>query len=212
MLVAIIDYGSGNLRSASRAVMRAADECGIDAQVLVTNNARDLTNAERIILPGQGAFGDCMAGLKALPGMIETMSECILIQQKPFLGICVGMQLLAARGLEHGQHDGLGWIAGSVVPLAAGNLKIPHMGWNTLEVAQAEHPLMDGISTGDHVYFVHSFKFDCTENENIVASSSYGENFAAIIAKGNITGMQFHPEKSQKTGLQLMRNFLQWGS
>lgn len=210
MQVTVIDYGSGNLRSAARAAERAAIECGINAKVTVTDAADDITKADRIILPGQGAFGDCIAGLKNLPGMIDALSEHVHGKKKPFLGICVGMQLLADRGFEHGEHAGLGWITGTVVPLQAGVLKIPHMGWNTLDIKQHTHPALAGVSSGDHVYFVHSFKFDCKGADNVIASCGYGETFAAIVAKDNILGMQFHPEKSQKTGLRLMQNFLRW--
>lgn len=210
MQIVVIDYGSGNLRSAARAAERAAVENGIEAHVSVTGAASDIARADRIILPGQGAFGDCIGGLKSLPGMVDALTEQVREKRKPFLGICVGMQLLADRGFEHGEHAGLGWIGGNVTPLRAGNLKIPHMGWNTLDINQSGHPALAGVASGDHVYFVHSFKFDCTNNADIVASCGYGETFAAIVARDNILGMQFHPEKSQKTGLQLMQNFLRW--
>lgn len=204
--VAIIDYGSGNLRSAAKAFEAVADE----AEVRVTNNAADLDQASHIVLPGQGAFGDCMAGLAALPGMVESLRKNVLEGGKPFFGICVGMQLLADRGLEHGEHTGLGWIPGEVVRMTPSNpaLKIPHMGWNELELGDAAHPLFAGLSPAEHVYFVHSYHFAAKNAAHILARTEYGGEIAAAVGRDNIMGVQFHPEKSQQAGLRILKNFL----
>jgi glutamine amidotransferase len=201
--VVIIDYGSGNLRSAAKAFEAVAD-----IPVSVSSAASDLEDASHIVLPGQGAFGDCMAGLTALPGMVEALEENVLRQGKPFFGICVGMQLLADRGLEYGEHKGLGWIPGEVVKLTPDDpsLKIPHMGWNELE--GMAHPLFDGLQPREHVYFVHSYHFAVKNAAHILASANYGGRIAAAAGRDNITGVQFHPEKSQQAGLTIIRNFL----
>lgn len=214
MQITIIDYGSGNLRSAAKAFERAAREAEISANVLVTSDAADLRTADRIVLPGVGAYGDCAAGLAALPGMIETLNDEVRAKAKPFLGICVGMQLMSERGLEHGIHKGLGWIAGDVVMMAPSDptLKIPHMGWNTLNVKR-DHPLLDGIETGDkglHAYFVHSYYLAPREAGDAIAFTDYGGPLTAIVGKDNMVGTQFHPEKSQTLGLALIGNFLKW--
>jgi glutamine amidotransferase len=206
MSTVIIDYGSGNLRSAAKAFERAA---GV-GKVTVTGDAAALKTADRIVLPGVGAFGDCAAGLRALPGMIDALNENVMAKGKPFLGICVGMQLMATRGLEHGKHDGLGWIAGEVRPLDVGALKVPHMGWNDLSLAVADHPVFAGINNGDHVYFVHSYQLVPKRDTDVIARVDYGGPVTAAVGRGNIVGTQFHPEKSQAVGLKLIENFLAW--
>jgi len=210
-LVALIDYGSGNLRSAEKALARAAAERGTGHTIVVTADPEVAAKAERIVLPGVGAFADCMAGLKALPGMVEALSDAVLARGIPFLGICVGMQLLASFGREFGDHPGLGWIEGDVVRMTPSDpmLKIPHMGWNELSFA-APHPLFAGIEQGAHVYFVHSYVIRPTDRAHVLASCDYGGPFAAAIGRGNIVGTQFHPEKSQATGLTILGNFLEW--
>lgn len=214
MLVTIIDYGSGNLRSAAKAFERAALETGVDARILVTGNPGDVRGADRVVLPGVGAFGDCRAGLDAIPGMIETLEQVVRRDARPFLGICVGMQLMATRGLEHGVHKGFGWIEGDVTlmkPLDP-ELKIPHMGWNTITMLRP-HALLDGIATGDaglHAYFVHSYSLVAAHEEDVVARADYGGPVTAMVAKENMAGTQFHPEKSQTLGLALIGNFLKW--
>jgi imidazole glycerol-phosphate synthase subunit HisH len=214
MLVAIIDYQSGNLHSAAKAFERAARESGMPAEISVTSDPEVVRRAERIVLPGVGAFGDCYRGLEGAPGMMEALREAVLEAGRPFLGICVGMQMLAERGLEHGTHKGLGWIGGevSLIEPADKALKIPHIGWNTLSHLR-EHPLFEGIPGGPqgwHAYFVHSYQFNAKAPGDIVAVADYGGPVTAAIARGNIAGTQFHPEKSQKLGLRLISNFLKW--
>jgi glutamine amidotransferase len=210
MKVAIIDYGSGNLRSAAKAFERAAREADLSADILVTSDPQALRAADRIVLPGVGAFGDCAAGLRAIPGMEEALNDAVRVQAKPFLGICVGMQLMAERGLEHGAHKGLGWLGGEVVKIepADAALKIPHMGWNDLEIIRA-HPLLADMPA-THAYFVHSYAFAVAEPETLVARVDYGGPVTAMVAKDNMAGTQFHPEKSQALGLALIGNFLKW--
>ena len=212
MSVAIIDYGSGNLRSAAKALERAAQQTG-DA-IMVTADPDAVRRAERIVLPGVGAFADCRRGLDALPGMVEVLNEEVIERGKPFLGICVGCQLMAERGLEKETTEGLGWIAGEVVEIAPADpgLKIPHMGWNTLEVVR-EHALLDGIPTGPNgldAYFVHSFHIRAPDQGDVVAEADYGGPVTAIVGRDNYAGTQFHPEKSQTLGLTLVANFLRW--
>jgi glutamine amidotransferase len=209
--VALIDYGSGNLRSAEKALARAASESGTAQEIVVTSDPAFVARAERIVLPGVGAFGDCMAGVRAIPGMIETLQDAVLKRGRPFLGICVGMQLLADVGREFGDHKGLGWIGGEVVRIAPADasLKIPHMGWNELSFARA-HPLLDGIAPGANVYFVHSYAFRAHEAKDVIATTDYGGAIPAMIGRDNIAGVQFHPEKSQSVGLKLIANFLKW--
>ena len=212
--VVIIDYGSGNLHSAAKAFERASRESGADAEILVSARAEDVRAADRVVLPGVGAFADCRRGLEAVPGMRDALEEAVHGRGRPFLGICVGMQLLASRGLEFETTEGLGWIAGEVraIEPADAALKIPHMGWNTLDVA-APHALLDGIPTGAgglHAYFVHSYHFVPEERGAVVAETDYGGPVTALIATGNVAGTQFHPEKSQALGLALIANFLQW--
>jgi len=209
MKTALIDYGSGNLASAAKALMRAAH--GTPAEILTTADPDIVRSAERIVLPGVGAFADCMRGLAAVPGMIEVLREKVLQQGAPFLGICVGMQLLATVGVEFGRHAGLGWIAGEVVKIAPddGALKIPHMGWNELKILQP-HALLTGIENGAHAYFVHSFELKPTLPDDLIATTDYGGPLTAMVGNENIAGTQFHPEKSQATGLRLLENFLRW--
>ena len=214
MYVAIIDYGSGNLHSAAKAFERAAREQASALTVKVTSKPDDVRGAERIVLPGVGAFADCRQGLEQIPGMIEALEEAVRHRGKPFLGICVGLQLMAERGLEHGPSPGLGWIGGEVRPIAPSDasLKIPHMGWNTLDLRQ-EHDLFEGIPTGEsglNAYFVHSYHFVPASTGALVATTGYGGPITAFVAKDNLAGSQFHPEKSQKLGLALIANFLKW--
>ncbi|MCG8692828.1 MAG: imidazole glycerol phosphate synthase subunit HisH [Minwuiales bacterium] len=209
--VAIIDYGSGNLRSAAKAFERAGAETGQAIQVHVTGDADRVANADRILLPGVGAFADCMAGLTGLDGMAEALEQSVRRQGRPFLGICVGMQLMATRGLEHGEHRGLGWIEGDVTliePLDRG-LKIPHMGWNELQILEP-HPVLAGINDGDHAYFVHSYGVRAAKADIVKSEVDYGGPVTAIVGCDNMVGTQFHPEKSQATGLRLIANFLAW--
>jgi glutamine amidotransferase len=210
MQVAIIDYGSGNLRSAAKAFERAGRDAGLSADVLVTSDPDAVRKAGRIVLPGVGAFGDCRAGLDAIPGMVEALEEAVRKDAKPFFGICVGMQLMAERGLEHGSHDGFGWLKGNVVKIepSDSSLKIPHMGWNELEIVNP-HPLLADMPAS-HAYFVHSYAFAVAEPETLVARVGYGGPVTAMVAKDNMVGTQFHPEKSQALGLALIGNFLKW--
>lgn len=216
--VTIIDYGSGNLRSAAKAFEHVGRENELDLTVKVSSNPRDLHDATRIVLPGQGAFGDCMKSLSAIDGMIDTLNESVLRQGKPFLGICVGMQLMATRGLEHGVHAGLNWIEGEVIPMNTGNtdLKIPHMGWNNLIFPSANkeqdnrHFVLRSTDSLNNFYFVHSFVFQCLYNHNVLALTEYGNALPAVVGKDNMIGVQFHPEKSQKAGLKLITEFLRW--
>lgn len=220
-MIVIIDYGSGNLRSAAKACERAARDSGLDVEVKISDKVEDVARAARIVLPGQGAFGDCMAGLSALDGMVEALNEAVLKKGVPFLGICVGMQLMASRGLEHGIHAGLNWIEGQVVPLQPSDpaFKIPHMGWNDLVLplsgAQDNLPFVlrsikSGAESPEHFYFVHSFMFECKYNHHILAMAEYGGLFPAVVGRDNMIGVQFHPEKSQDAGLRLIADFLQW--
>jgi glutamine amidotransferase len=210
--VAIVDYGAGNLRSAAKAFERVVAERGLGVEVLVTPHAEEVAKADRIVLPGVGAFADCKAGLERLPGMVEALEEAVRVKGRPFLGICVGMQLLAGIGREHGDHAGLGWIKGEVVPLGVEDqgLKVPHMGWNELVFDRPGHPLLAGLAPGAHAYFVHSYRFACTEPADRLAHVDYGGPIAALIGRGTIAGTQFHPEKSQATGLAVIANFLTW--
>ena len=214
MHVAIIDYGSGNLHSAAKAFERAARESGSPLAVKVTAEPDLVLSAERIVLPGVGAFADCKQGLANIPGMIDALEESVRARGKPFLGICVGLQLMASRGLEHGVTPGLGWIEGEVSAISPSDatLKIPHMGWNTLALTRA-HALFDGIPTGEgglNAYFVHSYHLVPANRDVLIASTDYGGEVTAFVAKDNMAGSQFHPEKSQKLGLALIANFLNW--
>jgi glutamine amidotransferase len=214
MHLAIIDYDSGNLHSAAKAFERAAREQGSNLTVKVTADPEVALSAERIVLPGVGAFADCRRGLERVPGMIEALDEAVQKRGKPFLGICVGLQLMAERGLEHRLTPGLGWVEGEVRAIEPRDpsLKIPHMGWNTLKMARM-HALFEGISTGErglNAYFVHSYHLVPADRRALVASSDYGGEITAFVAKDNMAGSQFHPEKSQKLGLALISNFLKW--
>ncbi|CAO3372078.1 imidazole glycerol phosphate synthase subunit HisH [Azospirillum argentinense] len=209
--VALIDYGSGNLRSAAKALERAAAGCHASFQVLVTSDADAVRKADRVVLPGVGAFADCKRGLSEVPGMLDALDEVVHGKGRPFLGICVGMQLMAERGREYGVTEGLGWIKGEVVKLepADPTLKIPHMGWNELDIRRT-HPLLAGLPERAHAYFVHSYRFAVERPEDVIASADYGGPFAAVVGRDNLVGTQFHPEKSQETGLALVANFLTW--
>jgi len=212
--VAIIDYGSGNLHSAAKAFERAAREEGLSQPITVTSDPDQVRRADRVVLPGVGAFADCRRGLDAVAGMVDALNDSVRERARPFLGICVGMQLMAERGREYEVIPGLGWIPGEVDRIAPSDptLKIPHMGWNTLN-ARRPHPLFDGIAVGPdglHAYFVHSFHLVTAEHSSIVAETDYGGRVTAIVAKGNVAGTQFHSEKSQTLGLKLIANFLKW--
>jgi glutamine amidotransferase len=212
--VAIVDYGSGNLHSAAKAFERAAHDAGLDQPILVTQDPAVVARADRVVLPGVGAFADCRRGLDAVAGMVEALEEAVRCRGRPFFGICVGMQLLAERGREYEVTPGLGWIAGEVDRIAPRDphLKIPHMGWNTLDVMRP-HKLVEGLPLGAqglHAYFVHSYQLNVAERADLVAAADYGGPVTAIVARDNIVGTQFHPEKSQKLGLALIVNFLRW--
>jgi glutamine amidotransferase len=217
MTVAIIDYGSGNLRSAAKAFERAARESGAPEEVVVTSNPLQVAGADRVVLPGVGAFEDCRRGLDALPGMIDALNDVVCAKKKPFLGICVGMQLMAARGYEHGATDGIGWLDAEVVALApegtespAGTgYRVPHMGWNELAFARP-HPVFEGIGESAHAYFVHSFNMKCANPGDVLATTRYGQTVTAAVGRDNMIGTQFHPEKSQELGLKFIANFLAW--
>lgn len=212
-VVAIIDYGSGNLRSAEKAIAKAMRDGGLGNSVVVTNDADVVRRAERIVLPGVGAFADCMNGLRAVPGMAEVLNDAVRARGVPFLGICVGMQLMATRGLEHGVHEGLDWIQGDVVRLepSGKSLKIPHMGWNTLRTLSA-HPVIAHLNglADPHAYFVHSFRLRVARASDALADTDYGGAIAAVVGRDNMVGTQFHPEKSQAVGLRLLENFVRW--
>lgn len=214
MRVAIIDYGSGNLRSATKAFERAAREAGIDAEIDLTDDAGRVASADRVVLPGVGAYADCRAGLDAVPGMVEALREAVEKKARPFFGICVGMQLMSTRGLEKTVTEGLGWIAGDVVEMTPDDpaLKIPQIGWNTVRLTR-DHLLFEGIPTGPdglHAYFVHSYHLAASNPDEVVAVADYGGPVTALVARDNMAGSQFHPEKSQALGLALIANFLRW--
>ena len=213
-ILLIIDYGSGNLRSAAKAFEHVIAENNLNFEVLVSNRCEDVARASHIVSPGQGAFGDCMQGLQGVTGMIEALEKAVLHNKTPFLGICVGMQLLATRGLEYGEHKGLNWIAGDVVPIEISDksMKIPHMGWNVCEFNQGtDYPsLKSQNKSGSHFYFVHSFMFNCKDSSHVLGEVNYGRNVTAIVGSANIIGVQFHPEKSQEAGLALLHDFLLW--
>jgi glutamine amidotransferase len=226
MSVAIVDYGSGNLHSAAKAFERAArGSCplflwrlfrsvGVGGSIEVTRDPKKVAQADRVVLPGVGAFADCRRGLDAVPGMVEALEDTVRGKGRPFLGICVGMQLMAERGREYVVTDGLGWIKGEVNKIAPSDpaLKIPHMGWNTL-AARTSHKLLDGIPLGPqglHAYFVHSYQLKPADGADLVAEADYGGPVTAIVARDNLAGTQFHPEKSQRLGLALIANFLHW--
>jgi imidazole glycerol-phosphate synthase subunit HisH len=212
--VAIVDYSSGNLHSAAKAFERAAHEAGLDQPITVTQDPAVVARADRVVLPGVGAFADCRRGLDAVSGMVEALEEAVQRRGRPFFGICVGMQLMAERGLEYEVKPGLGWIAGEVDRITPKDpmLKIPHMGWNTLNVARP-HPLLDGLTLGPdgkHAYFVHSYQLKPAHRADLIAEADYGGTVTAVVGRDNMVGTQFHPEKSQKLGLALIANFLKW--
>jgi imidazole glycerol-phosphate synthase subunit HisH len=214
MTVAVIDYGSGNLHSAAKALERAAREGGTGEKIEVTSDPDAVRRADRVVLPGVGAFADCKRGLDAVPGMVAALSEAVRERGRPFFGICVGMQLMAERGRENVVTEGLAWIGGEVDRIAPADrtLKIPHMGWNTLAPKRG-HALLDGIALGPkglHAYFVHSYQLRPTDKTDLVAEADYGGPLTAMVARGNLAGTQFHPEKSQRLGLALLANFLRW--
>ena len=208
--VALIDYGSGNLRSAEKALARVAAEAMTGHGIVVTADPAQVESAERIVLPGVGAFADCMRGVSSIPGMMDVLKDKVLKRRTPFLGICVGMQLLAEVGREHGDHKGFGWIPGDVVKISPRdpNLKIPHMGWNALSL-NATHPMLNDMSSAD-VYFVHSYCIRPSSRAHVLATTDYGGEIVSIVGRDNIIGTQFHPEKSQATGLAFLRRFLTW--
>jgi imidazole glycerol-phosphate synthase subunit HisH len=216
--IAIIDYGSGNLRSAAKAFMHVMEERNISGTVMITGEADLVAKADRIVLPGQGAFGDCISGLRKVDGMVDVLHEKVLQRGVPFLGICVGMQLMATRGLEFGEHAGLNWIPGDVKKMEPSDphLKIPHMGWNTMKGNQENpHSVLQGITKNKNgawldFYFVHSFVFQCKDSKHVAGWCDYGGDFPAMVAKDNMIGTQFHPEKSQQAGLDLISGFLRW--
>ena len=214
MSVAIVDYGSGNLHSAAKAFERASRESGLNVPIVVTGDPDAVARADRVVLPGVGAFADCRRGLDAVSGMVDALNLRVRQQGRPFLGICVGMQLMAERGREYEVTEGLGWIQGEVDRITPSdpNLKIPHMGWNTLNAMQP-HPLLDDIAVGSvglHAYFVHSFELKPAERDDLVAQADYGGPVTAIVGRDTVVGTQFHPEKSQRLGLKLIANFLKW--
>ncbi len=214
MRVAIVDYGSGNLRSAQKAFQRAARLAGLEARVSLADTPEQVLEADRVVLPGVGAFADCRAGIARVPGMAEALAEVALRKARPFLGICVGMQLMARRGLEHGEHPGFGWIPGQVEPISPADpaLKIPHMGWNVL-LPLRPHPVLAGVPLGEggwHAYFVHSYHFRAADPAHVLARTDYGGPLTAAVGRENLLGFQFHPEKSQRLGLALLANFLRW--
>ncbi|MBI0434796.1 imidazole glycerol phosphate synthase subunit HisH [Roseomonas sp. KE0001] len=215
MRVAVVDPGSGNLASVLRALHRAARDGGIAAEIAVEDRAEAVARADRVVLPGQGAFAACRRGLDAMPGMVEAVEAAVLRRGVPFLGICVGMQLMAEHGLEHGVTPGLGWIGGDVAPIdprdaAGAPLPLPQMGWNALRFAPGAHPVLAGLAPGDHAYFVHSYALAGGRPEEILATADYGGPVVAVAGRDNMVGTQFHVEKSQFTGLRMLANFLAW--
>jgi imidazole glycerol-phosphate synthase subunit HisH len=211
MIVAIVDYGSGNLRSAAKAFERAASENEIPAEIKITNRPELVAAADQVVLPGVGAFADCRRGLGGVTGLEAALHEAVIVRGRPFLGICVGMQLMAECGREFETTKGLGWIGGEVVAIEPRDpdLKIPHMGWNDI-MPRTKHPLLAGLGAGTHAYFVHSYHYRLAEPAHLLADTDYGGHLAAIIGRDNLAGTQFHPEKSQAAGLRLIGNFLRW--
>ena len=209
MRVAVVDCGSGNLASASRALATAAEQAGLDVRVEVTGDPGRVSAADRVVLPGQGAFADCAAGLAAVPRLREAV-ERSAEAGRPFLGICVGMQLMAERGLEHAETKGFGWIGGEIAPMDPPVLRLPQMGWNALHFVPGAHPLLDGLRPGDHAYFVHSYALRGGARSDVLATTDYGGPVPAFVARGNRAGTQFHVEKSQQVGLRILANFLRW--
>ena len=204
--ITIVDYGSGNVLSAQKSFVKIAKDNNIEADVLISKKLNDVKNSTHVVLPGQGAFSTCMNGLKKTDGLIDELYEFALIKKKPFLGICVGMQMLANKSEENGDHEGLGWIDGQIKLLPKDNLKLPHMGWNLVVPTNSKYNNL--ISTKNDYYFVHSYYFECADKDNILAETKYGTNFASIVGKENIYGVQFHPEKSSSQGLNLLKEFI----
>lgn len=209
MRVAVVDYGSGNLQSVMQSLQSAANGVGCETEFMLTSRADDVRRADRIVLPGVGSFADCATNLRQLPEMEETLTDAVLHRGRPFLGICVGMQLMADRGFEDGDTQGLGWISGDVEKIDAGDLKIPHMGWSGLEF-QHSHAVFDGLDEGHAVYFVHSYHMVVRDKAHILAEMHYGSRLVAAIGRDTMIGMQFHPEKSQRIGQMMLMNWLKW--
>ncbi|GGE28941.1 imidazole glycerol phosphate synthase subunit HisH [Agaricicola taiwanensis] len=214
MTVAIVDYGAGNLRSVAKAFEQVSRRSGSDRPVIITSDPDKVYKADWIVLPGDGAFADCRRGLDQTDGMIQSLREVVETKARPFLGICIGMQLLATTGREHGVTEGLGWIPGEVIQLRPANpgLKVPHMGWNTLD-PQLDHPLLEDLDLGPqglHAYFLHGFHLVPKDGADVLAAADYGGPVTAMVARGTVAGAQFHPEKSQKLGLKILENFLRW--
>ena len=211
MYVGIIDYGSGNIRSVFKSFEKAASLVSSKVKIKVINNCEELKELEKIVLPGVGAFADCMKGLKNKPGLLGAIKQKVLEDKKPFLGICVGMQLLANSSSEYGHTEGLSWIDGDVnsIKITQKNIKIPHMGWNSI-LFETDHPLLKNIKKDEDFYFVHSYKFNVKNNDFVLAKTNYGSDITAIVLKDNILGTQFHPEKSQVAGIQFIKNFIEW--
>jgi glutamine amidotransferase len=203
--ITIIDYGSGNILSAKQSFARVIKKENIDADVCISGNPEKIKNSTHIVLPGQGAFETCIKGLEGIPGMIEELNNCVVVQKKPFFGICVGMQLLANNSLENGNHNGFGWIDGTIEKIPSDNLKMPHMGWNSIRVLNKKLKIKPKETD---YYFVHSYYFNCKNKENILAETNYGINFPSIVNKENIYGLQFHPEKSSDQGLDIIKHFI----
>jgi glutamine amidotransferase len=212
MKVVIVDCGSGNLRSVTRALEHAANATGLPAAIQVTRSPDEIFHADRIVLPGQGAFASCLLGLQNIDGLREALQAAVLVHRKPFFGICVGMQLMADIGEEHGDHPGFGWIPGRVAPLRPNDptLKIPHMGWNSLTIHDPAHPILANLPDQPHVYFVHSFQLHPVNRSDCLASAEYGGPVTAVVGRDNLFGTQFHPEKSQAVGLSMLQSFLRW--
>ena len=206
-LICIVDYGLGNIHSAEHSIKKVAADSNIQSEIRITSNPSDIKQASHLVLPGQGAFESCINGLRNINGMIDELSEAAINKQKPFLGICVGMQLLASKSYENGEHQGLNWIKGEIKKMPNENIKLPHMGWNEIILKNTKNQLVK-VSDKNDFYFVHSYYFDCKHKENIIALSHYGIDFASIISKENIYGVQFHPEKSSVQALEIIKNFI----
>ena len=206
-LICIVDYGLGNIHSAEHSIKKVAADSNIQSEIRITSNPSDIKQASHLVLPGQGAFESCINGLRNINGMIDELSEAAINKQKPFLGICVGMQLLASKSYENGEHQGLNWIKGEIKKMPNENIKLPHMGWNEIVLKNTKNQLVK-VSDKNDFYFVHSYYFDCKHKKNIIALSNYGIDFASIISKENIYGVQFHPEKSSAQGLKIIKNFI----
>ena len=205
--ITIIDYGLGNIVSAQQSFLKVAQEINMQAEVVISNSPNDVLESSHIVLPGQGAFKSCIDGLKSIGGMIDALEKSVLVNKKPFLGICVGMQLLADFGFENGKHQGLGWIKGSIKRIDVDILKLPHMGWNNIKIVNNFYQMKFSLENKDF-YFVHSYFFECLDEKNIIGITNYGLDFPSIVGKENIYGVQFHPEKSSNQGLELIKNFI----